>query len=110
MEPSTLPPTSAAQTVLRIDYYIMCWKGKGANMQQEEWGVHIVDGKCLPVQTDKHAELAELIDILYSSCKKLCNMKMYVDNIVYIAVMCTRRMRGTRISNSELHDFPYEYE
>ena len=29
-----------------------------------------------------------------------------VGKMVYIAVMCAHRMRGTSINNSELHDFP----
>ena len=44
-------------------------------MKPEECGWHIVDGICLPMQTDKPAEPAELPDIISCSCKKLCNTK-----------------------------------
>ena len=71
--------------------------------------VHIVDGKCLPVQTDKPAEPAELIDILtHIVDARNCATRggTHVGNVVYIAVMCAHRMRGSRVSNSELHNFP----
>ena len=57
VEPLTLPPTSAAAMYhsLRVYYRVMYWKGKGYSMKPEEGGWHIVDGKCLPMQTDKPA-------------------------------------------------------
>ena len=47
MEPGTLPPTSAAEMyhTLRVYYHIMYWKGKCANMKQDEWD-WIVDSTC----------------------------------------------------------------
>ena len=77
VEPRTLPPTSAAEIYhsLRVYYHVMYWKGTGDSMKPEEWGWHIVDGKCLPMQTDKPAAPAELLDIISCSCKKLCNTK-----------------------------------
>ena len=39
-------------------------------MKPEEWEWHIEDGKCLPMQTDKPAAPAELLDIICYSCKK----------------------------------------
>ena len=75
VEPSTLPATSAAAMYhsLRLYYHVMYWKGKGDGMKPEQWWWHIVDGKCLPMQTDKPAAPAELLDIIYCSCKKMCN-------------------------------------
>ena len=72
MEPRTLPPTSAA-----IMYHknVMNWKGKCDSMKPEERGWHFVDGKCLPIQTDKPAAPAERLDIISWRCKKLCNTK-----------------------------------
>ena len=57
VEPQTLLPTSAAVMYhsLRVYYRVMYWKGKCDGMKPEERGWHIVDGKCLPMQTDKPA-------------------------------------------------------
>ena len=49
---------------------------KYANMKQDEWGLYILHGKWAPMQTDKPEEPAELTDIIYCSCKKLCNTKI----------------------------------
>ena len=75
VEPRTQPPSAAAMYhSLRVYYHVMYWKGKkGDSMNPEEWGWHIVDGKCLPMQTDKAP--AELLDIISCSGKKLCNTK-----------------------------------
>ena len=53
MEPSTLLPTSAAEKyhILRVDYHIMCGKGKCVNMKPAEWGLDNVNGKCPPMHT-----------------------------------------------------------
>ncbi len=47
LEPSTLPPTSAAEKyhILRVDYHIMCLKRKYATIKPEECGLYIVAGK-----------------------------------------------------------------
>ena len=73
VEPRTLPPSSEAALYrsLRVFYHVMYWKGKCDSMKPEEWGWHIVDVKCLPIQTDKPAAPAELLDITSCSCKKL---------------------------------------
>ena len=73
VDPHTRPPTSAAAMYhsLRVYYHAMYWKGKGDSIKPEEWGWHIVDVKCLPMQTDKPAAPAELLDIMSCSCKKL---------------------------------------
>ena len=61
-------------------------------MKPEEWGWHIVDGKCLPMQTDKPAAPAERLDIISCSCKKLCNTKR-----------CTCRQHGlVCVQNAEV--------
>ena len=76
-------------------------------MKPEVWGLYIVDGKCPPMQTDKPAR-ANITDIHHIVVARNCATRRgaHVDNIVYIAVMCAHRMRGTCISNSKLHDFP----
>ena len=90
VEPRTLPPTSAAAMYhsLRVYYHVMYWKGKGDSMKPGKWGWHIVDGKCLPMQTDKPAAPAELLDIISCSCKKVCDTKS-----------CTRRQHGLQCSD-----------
>ena len=47
-------------------------------MKPEEWGWHIVDGECLPMQTDKPAAPAELLDIISCSCKKLQHKEVHM--------------------------------
>ena len=85
---SHVEPAAAMYHSLRVYYHVMYWKGKGDSMKPEEWGWHIVDGKCLPMQTDKPAAPAELLDIIYCSCKKLCNTKR-----------CTCRQHGLQCSD-----------
>ena len=58
VESLTLPSTSATEMYynIRVNYHnyqiiIMYWKGKGANMKQDEWRLYILYGKCLPMQT-----------------------------------------------------------
>ena len=109
MEPRTLPPTSAAAMYdsLRVYYHVMYWKGKCDSMKPEEWGWHIVDGKCLPMQTDKPAAPAEPQDIICYSCKKLCNTKRCTcrQHGLQRSDVCTES-RGTSFSNSELPGVP----
>ena len=109
VEPRTLPPTSEAAMYhsLRVYYHVMYWKGKGDSMKPEEWGWHIVDGKCLPMQTDKPAAPAELLDIISCSCKKLCNTKRCTcrQHGLQCSDVCTE-CRDTSCSNSELPDVP----
>ena len=109
VEPLTLPPTSAAAMYHshRVYYHVMYWKGKGDSMKPEEWGWHIVDGKCLPMQTDKPAAPAELLDIIYCSCKTLCNTKRCTCRPygLQCSDVCSE-CRGTSCSNSELPDVP----
>ena len=66
VEPRTLPPTSAAEMYhsVRVYYHIMYWKGKSTNMKQREWGLYILNGKYMPMQTDKPAEPTERQDII----------------------------------------------
>ena len=66
-------------------------------MKPEEWRLHIVDGKCLHMQTDKPAEPAELIDIIVVARNCATRRGAQVDHMVCIAVMCAHRMRGTSI-------------
>ena len=76
-------------------------------MKPEEWGWHIVDGKCLPMQTDKPAAPAELLDIIYCSCKTLSNTKRCTcrQHGLQCSAVCIE-CRGTSCSNSELPDVP----
>ena len=77
VEPRTLPPTSGTAMCHRllVYYHVMYWKGKGDSMKREEWGRHTVDGKCIPMQTDKPAVPAELLDIISCSCKETVQHK-----------------------------------
>ena len=80
---------------------------KRCHYENEERGLHIVDGKCLPMQTDKPAEPAELIDITHIVARNCATRRgTHVGNTVHISVICAHVMRGTRINNSQLHDFP----
>ena len=56
-----------------------------------------MDGKCLPMQTDKPAAPAELLDI-----KKRCTCRQHG---LQCSDVCTE-YRGTSCSNSELPDVP----
>ena len=78
VEPRTLPPTSAA----------VMYRG-------------------LPMQTDRPAAPAELLDIIYCSCKKLCNTKRCTcrQHGLQWSDVC-RECRGTSCSTSELPDVP----
>ena len=109
VEPRTLPPTSAAAMYhsLRVYYHVIYGKGKGDSMKPEEWGRHIVDGKCLPMQTDKPAAPQELLDIISCSCKLLCNTKRCTcrQHGLQCNDVCTE-CRGTSCINSELPDAP----
>ena len=64
-----------------------------------------MDGKCLPMQTDRPAAPAELLDIICCSCKKLCNTKRCTcrQHGLQCSDVCTE-CRGTSCSNSELPD------
>ena len=92
---------------LRMYYHAIYWKGKYDSMKPEEWGWHIVDGKCLPMQTDKPAAPAELLDIIYCSCKKLCNTKRCTcrQHGLRCSDVCTE-CRGASCSNSVRPDVP----
>ena len=109
VEPRTLPPTSAAAMYhgLRVYYHVTYWKGKYDNKKPEEWWWHIVDGQCLPMQTDKPAAPAELLDIIHCRCKKLCNTnrctcRQHGLQCIDVCTLC----RGTSCSKSELPDVP----
>ena len=72
-----------------INNHVMYWKGKRDSMKPEERGWHIVDGKCLPIQTDKPAAPAELLDIVSCSCKHCATQRgAHVDNMARFAVTC----------------------
>ena len=74
-------------------------------MKPEEWWWNIVDGKCLPMQTDKPAAPEELLDIISCSCKKLCNTKgAHVDNMACNCSDVCTECRGTSCIDSELPD------
>ena len=100
-------PAAAMYHSLRVYYHVMYWKGKGDSMKPEEWGWHIVDGKCLPMQTDKPAAPAELLDIISCSCKTLCNTKRCTcrQHGLQCSDVCTE-CRGASCSNSELPGVP----
>ena len=54
-------------------------------------GWHIVDGKCLPIQTDKPAAQADLLDIIIVVARKCAIQRgAHVDNMARFAVMCDR--------------------
>ena len=89
MEPRTLPPSAAAMYhSLRVYYRVTYWKGKGDSMKPEEWGWHIVVVKSIPMQNDKPAAPAELLDSIYCSCKKPSNTNR-----------CTCRQHGVHCSD-----------
>ncbi len=78
VEPQTLPPTSVAAKYhsLCVYYQMMEWKGESLNMKPKDWGWHIVDGRCMPLQIDQPAAPLELLDVICCSCsKELCNTK-----------------------------------
>ena len=109
--PCTLPPTSATAMYhnLRVYYHVMYCKGKCNSMKPDKLGWHVEDEKCQHkiMQTDKPAASAELLDIIYCSCKKLCNTKRCTcrQHDMHCSDVCTE-CRGTSCSNSELQDVP----
>ena len=90
----------------KLSYNVL--ERKMCQYETEEWGLHIVDGKYLPKQTDKPTR-ASLTDrqhiVVARKCATRGGRPTHVGNMVYIAVVCAHIMRGTRISNSELHTF-----
>ena len=61
-------------------------------MKPEEWGWHIVDGKCLPMKTDTPGAPAELLDIIILVVARNCATQRgaHVDNMACNAVMCVQ--------------------
>ena len=107
MEPQSLPPTSAAAMYhsLRVYYQIMEWKGTDTNMNPEQWGWRIVDGKCVPIQTDKPAAPPELLDVMSFGFKKMCSTKRC--SCRQHGLQCSdvsTECRGVSCINSELPD------
>ena len=45
------------------------------DMNPEEWGWDIVDGRYLPKQTDKAPAPPELLNMIYCGCKTQCDTK-----------------------------------
>ena len=108
VEPQTLPPISAAAKYhsLRVYYQMMEWKGASINMQPKDWGWHIVDGRCMPMQTDQPAAPSELLDVICCGCsKELCNSKKCTCR--RYGLPCTavyRECRATSCTNSQVPD------
>ena len=76
-------------------------------MTPEERGWHIVDGKCLPMQTDKPAAPAELLDIISCSCMKVCDTRgAHVDNMACNAVMCVQNAEVQVVATRNCLMFP----
>jgi len=112
VEPQTLPPTSAAAKYhsLRVYYQMMEWKGRSINMKPEEWGWHMVDGQCLPIQTDQLAAPSKLLDVICCNCKTDCNTKRCTCRkySLHCSAVCGE-CRGTSCANSQLPDFTDDY-
>ena len=66
-----------------------------------------MSGKCIPMETDKPAAPAELLDIIYFGCKKLCNTERCTcrHHDLHCSDVCTE-CRGKSCSKSELPDVP----
>lgn len=107
VEPQTLPPTSAAARFhsLRVYYQVMEWKGTCVNMKPQDWGWHIVERRCMPIQTDQPAAPPEILDVICCSCKKNCKTRRCTCQKygLHCTAVC-RECRGTSCSNSQVPD------
>ena len=66
-----------------------------------------MDGKCLPMQTDRPAAPTELLDIVSCSCKKLCTQRgAHVDNMACNAVMCVHNAEVQVVATRNCLMFP----
>lgn len=107
VEPQTLPPTSAAAKYhsLRVYYQVMEWEGASRNMNPTDWGWRIVEGRCMPKQTDQPAAPSEVLDVICCSCKTDCNTKRC--SCRKYGLPCTavyRECRGISCTNCQLPD------
>lgn len=113
VEPQTLPPTSAAAKYhsLCVYYQVMEWKDTGVFMRPEDWGWHIVDGKCLPKQTYLPPAPLELLDVICCNCKKDWNSKRCTCRKydLHCSAGCGQ-CHGTSCANSEHPDLTDDYD
>ena len=72
ISPCTLPPTSAAAEHHSLRVYLQVQQWKGMNICPEDWGWKMVDGKLLPVQTNRNPAPDYLLDIITCGCKTGC--------------------------------------
>lgn len=74
LQPENLPPTSAAAVYhsSRVYYQVQDWRGQH-ELQAEDWGWKLKDGKLLPVTTHLPAAHESLLNIVRCNCKSNCS-------------------------------------
>jgi hypothetical protein len=70
VRPERLPPTEAAARyhIMRAHFQVTQWKTE-PDLNPEDWGWKLVDGKLLPVATDLEAAPSALLNVVRCKCK-----------------------------------------
>ncbi|KAK3709221.1 hypothetical protein QZH41_004579 [Actinostola sp. cb2023] len=74
VQPESLPPTSAAAAYhsLRAYFQVQQWNGN-QELQPEDWGWKLTEGKLLPVHTDLPPAHDSLLEMIRCNCKSNCS-------------------------------------
>jgi len=72
VHPKSLPPTSATAKYHSLWTYHQVQAWKGVELNAEEWGWKVTDGKMTPVQNDSEPAPQELLQFVRCNCKAGC--------------------------------------
>lgn len=75
VKPQSLPPSEAATRChsLRVFYQVQEWRGRGEELDPEDWGWKIRDGRLIPTPTHLDAAPQTLLKVIRCNCRTGCN-------------------------------------